>query len=309
MNQAMALNKLIPIKRSSVASRAVITLSALLLLLSLSSASTYAQSLAPGIPGNPWLSEQEKNPSYYSGNAVAAARQTEPYLWLAKLSYRHDRFTDIFDPWNFIEFDLRKKTSLGSVIGRVTYANRFSRNGVQYEVDAYPSLADGLYAYLNAGFSNSSIFPDYRLGFNLYKSLPHSLEADAGLRYLDFGSSNVTILTAALSKYYGNYFFTARTYITPKTAGTSTSFSLQARRYIGGAENYLNLRIGYGSAQEELQFQELTRRQNSWSISLRAQWDLSERFQIRGLVGYDYEEFPNFDRKRYSFETSLGYRF
>jgi hypothetical protein len=32
------------------------------------------------------------------------------------------------------------------------------------QFDAYPSLANGLYAYLNAGASRSSIFPDYRVG-------------------------------------------------------------------------------------------------------------------------------------------------
>ena len=32
------------------------------------------------------------------------------------------------------------------------------------QFDAYPSLANGLFAYLNAGASRSSIFPDYRVG-------------------------------------------------------------------------------------------------------------------------------------------------
>lgn len=247
------------------------------------------------------------------GNEVRQAsgqsQEPEPLKYEAKLSYRNDQFLDIFEPWNFIEFDLKRDTPIGTVIGRIRYANRFSSDGLQYEIDAYPSLADGLYAYVNAGISNASIFPDYRFGFNLYKSLPKSFEADAGLRYLNFGDSDVTVLTGALSKYYGNYYFTARTYVTPKSTGTSSSFSLQARRYFRSAEHYLNLRAGYGSAQEELRFQDITQRLNSWSVSARIMWELSPRTQISGSLGYDAEEFENFNRKRFSFETAFAFRF
>ena len=242
-------------------------------------------------------------------NAFEQSQEPEALKYEAELSYRTDQFIDIFDPWHFVELDLKRETAIGSVIGRIRYANRFSRNGMQYEIDAYPSIADGLYAYLNAGISDASIFPDYRFGFNLYKSLPNSFEADAGLRYLNFGDSDVTVLTGALSKYYGNYYFTARTYITPKNTGTSSSFSLQARKYFRSAEHYINLRAGYGSAQEELRFEELTQRLNSWSISARIMWELSAKTQIGGSIGYDSEEFENFTRKRLSIESSFAFRF
>ena len=245
----------------------------------------------------------------YPHDLKSDLQEGTPLKYEAKLSYRHDEFTDIFDPWNFVEFDLKRDTPIGSVIARIRYANRFSTNGVQYEVDAYPSIAEGLYAYLNAGISNASIFPEYRLGFNLYKSLPKSFEADAGFRYLNFGSSDVLVYTGALSKYYGNYFFTARTYVTPKSTGTSTSFSLQTRKYFKSAEHYINIRAGYGSAQEELRFQEVTQRLNSWSISASIQWELSRRTQIGGSLGYDTEEFENFTRKRISLETFFAFRF
>lgn len=232
-----------------------------------------------------------------------------PLKYEAKFQYRHDQFTSGIDSWNFIEVDLQRSTTIGSIIGRIRYANRFNRNGVQYEIDAYPTISDELYAYVNAGVSTSSIFPDYRLGLNLYKSLPNAFEGDAGLRYLNFSPSDVVIYTAALSKYYRNYFFTARTYVTPKSTGTSASFSLQARKYFYGPENYLNLRVGYGSAQEELRFQELTQRLNSWSLSARILWELNPMVQLGGSLGYDTEKFPDFRRNRISFETAFYYRF
>jgi YaiO family outer membrane protein len=145
-----------------------------------------------------------------------------------------------------------RKTPVGSVIGRINYANRFLENGVQYEVDMYPRFADGLYAYLNAGYSKDNIFPDYRLGASLYYSLPFSFEIDAGFRYLNFGSSDVVIYTGALGKYYSNFWFSLRSYITPSNSLASYSLTLLVRYYLSGADDYITLSGGWGISPDEI---------------------------------------------------------
>ncbi len=225
------------------------------------------------------------------------------------LSYRHDRFSQIFDPWNFLEVQFSRSTPIGSIIGRVQYANRFSTSGLQFNFDAYPSITDGLYAYVSGGYSGSSIYPDYRLGLSLYKSLPKAFEAEAGIRYLQFGSSKTTIYTLSLSKYLGNYLFTVRTYRVPSSEGTSQSYNLMARRYFGGARTYVDISGGFGSASSNLQFAEDIQRLDSWSVGISGQYPISTQLTIGGSVGYDSEEFPNYERKRYSFNISVSYRF
>jgi YaiO family outer membrane protein len=227
----------------------------------------------------------------------------------ATLSYRHDRFSEIFDPWNFWEVQLSRQTGIGSVIGRVQYANRFSTNGVQFNLDAYPSLFKGLYAYLSAGYSDASIYPDFRFGLSLYKSLPSAFELEGGIRYLDFGSSETAIYTASLSKYMGNYLFTGRTYFVPSSAGNSQSFSLLTRRYFGDARTYLGITGGFGTASADIQFSQDIQRLDSWSLSLEGQYPVNRRFNIGGNAGFDSEEFANFTRDRFSFKMYVSYRF
>lgn len=227
----------------------------------------------------------------------------------ATLSYRHDRFSQIFDPWNFWEIQLSRQTGIGSVIGRVQYANRFSTNGVQYNVDVYPSLTEGLYAYVSAGYSDATIYPDFRFGLSLYKSLPSAFELEGGFRYLNFGSSETAIYTVSLSKYWGNYLFTGRTYFVPSSAGNSQSFSLLSRRYFGDAQTYVGIQGGFGTASSDIQFSQDIQRLDSWSVSVEGQYPINRRFNFGGNAGFDSEEFANFTRDRFSFKMYLSYRF
>jgi YaiO family outer membrane protein len=235
--------------------------------------------------------------------------QLKQMKYSATLSYRHDRFSDIFDPWDFGEIQLSRQTKYGSLIGRVQYANRFATDGVQFNLDAYPSLFKGMYAYISGGYSEASIYPRYRFGLSLYKSLPAAFEIEGGIRYLEFSTSKVNIYTFSLSKYWGNYLLTARSFLVPSAAGSSQSFSLSMRHYFGDARTYLEMSGGFGSASSDIQFAEDIRRLDSWSVRIAGQRPISERLNIGGNAGYDSEVFVNFDRKKYSFKIFLSFHF
>jgi YaiO family outer membrane protein len=138
-------------------------------------------------------------------------------------------------------------TKRGALIGRVNYANRFGDNGIQPEVDFYPTLWKGAYAYLNYGFSTSSLFSRHRVGAELYQSLPKGLEASVGVRYLNFnGGTDVSIYTASIGWYIKNYWLNARTFITPDNGSFGRSLTLTARRYFADADNYFSLYANAG---------------------------------------------------------------
>lgn len=238
--------------------------------------------------------------------------QLQQMKYRAKISYRYDRFRTISDPWHFTEFGLTRQTPIGSVTGRVEHARRFGSDGYQFNVDAYPSIASGLYAYVSGGYSQSPVHPDYRFGFSLYKSLPAAYEIEAGIRYLDFGTSQTDIYTVSLTKYVGSYLFTARTYLVPSSGGTSKSLNLVTRRYFGTAESYLSLNAGYGSAPTEVETSSGTLAidaLDSWSVSVDGQMPLSERLFLGGNVGFDSSEYPNFVRERFSAKLNISFRF
>jgi YaiO family outer membrane protein len=168
------------------------------------------------------------------------------------ISYDYTHFEKQFeDPWHLISLDYSRQTKYGSVIGRVNYTNRFKTNGVQFEVDAYPTITKNFYAYLNFGYSADDIvFPKYRGGFSLYANLPKSFEADLGFRYLNFGN-DTWIYTGSVGKYYKNFWFNLRAYVTPDDDRISHSYSFTTRYYLGGADDFVHLSLGYGISPDD----------------------------------------------------------
>jgi YaiO family outer membrane protein len=133
----------------------------------------------------------------------------------------------------------------------LNYANRFGSNGWQYEIDAYPHISRIFYAYMSGAYSNNvGVFPKTRAGFSLYANLPASFEAEAGFRYLHF-TGDTWIYTASIGKYYKSFWFNFRTYLTPSNSSISQSYSIKARYYTGGADDYISLGIGTGVSPDD----------------------------------------------------------
>lgn len=168
------------------------------------------------------------------------------------VSYDFIAFDKQFDdPWHLASISYSRSTGIGSVIGRFNYANRFKTGAVQFEADAYPRISKTFYSYVSGGISNKTgVFPQYRAGFSLYANLPKSFEAEAGFRYLYF-SSATWIYTGSVGKYFKNYWFNFRTYLTPGNNNISQSYSFTTRYYFGGADDYLSLGLGTGISPDD----------------------------------------------------------
>jgi YaiO family outer membrane protein len=167
-------------------------------------------------------------------------------------SYEYTYFDKQFsDPWHIGSLDYSRQTKLGSVGGHINYANRFKSGGLQYELEAYPNISKRFYSYVSAAYSGKvGVFPKYRGGFSLYSILPKSMEGELGIRYLYFSDATI-IYTAALSKYYKSWLFTARSYITPGDNDVSQTYNLATRYYYGGANDYFSLTIGRGISPDD----------------------------------------------------------
>jgi YaiO family outer membrane protein len=255
------------------------------------------------------LSILELDPSNEAARSTLRQLRAEQRRYTATATYERNSFTSALAPWHVGSVSVSRSTPIGSVIGRVRYANRFATNGLQFEVDAYPSLASGLYAYLSAGASASAIFPGYRFGASLYKSLPWSLTAELGTRYLNFGGGGVFVHTASLTKYYGNYLIRTGTYVTPSGGSASVSVNGKVRRYLGGAQTYVGLSGSVGSAPSDPTFQDDLQRLRSWGVSVEGQAPVGDRTLVGGSLGYDFEEFSARSRGQVSVSLSLSYDF
>jgi YaiO family outer membrane protein len=168
-------------------------------------------------------------------------------LWMEEY---HEWFSDGIGNRAETQISLKQDTDLGALVGRFSNSEAFGLVSNQVDFDFYPGLRKGTYLYLNAGFSwDTKLYPQYRVGSDIYQTLGHGFEGTVGYRRLGF-STPVNIYTAALSKYQGDWLFTGRGYFTPNIAGTSESFQLIARRYFG--ENWVQFRFSHGSTPTEI---------------------------------------------------------
>lgn len=255
----------------------------------------------------------ETNPSHKEALQLLDNIKFSSQLYAASVRYIFDRFERSeggIGPWHFLSLELSRKFGLGSIMGRVNYADRNfgsgSTSGTQFEVDAYPEIKKGMYAYLNAGYSPSSFFPKYRFGSELYSALPASFEMSLGIRYLDFSSAKVLIYTGNLGKYYKNYWFSFRPFVTSKSSDIFFSGIFLVKRYFADEDNYLTLLFGFGSTPSEIFSLWEIERLNSYKVGLEVQRKISRSLLIRCHVRFEREEFQiDAFGNRFSIEISL----
>ena len=160
-------------------------------------------------------------------------------------------FSEVHDANVASTLNLKHQTKFGAVIPRISYANRFQKHGLQFGLSAYPKIAKKMYAYLSYAYSGASIYPNHSVGGDLYGSLPGSIEVSGGMRYMAFDARDISIITNSLGWYKGNYYFSLRSYITPKENNlTRVSGNLVVRKYLKDAENYLGASAGIGFSPE-----------------------------------------------------------
>jgi YaiO family outer membrane protein len=164
-----------------------------------------------------------------------------------------DVYSEVFDPMQYYTVKYVRQTKFGSIHSKLNVSHRFASTGAQFEIDAYPRIVSGLYAYLNFGVSNSFLYPDIRYGAELHKSLPISLEASLGFRALKY-STTTNIYTGSIGWYSGNSYWSFRLYLTPGEPKASKSGILTYRKYRSDANNYLSIEAGMGFSPDIYRF-------------------------------------------------------
>lgn len=223
--------------------------------------------------------------------------------------YNYSHFDKQFDnDWHIVGVSYKRVTPIGSVIVRGNYANKFAEGGTQIELEAYPRLSKMFYLYVGGGYSDDvGLFPKYRTGVSLNANLPHSFEAELGYRQLYF-SSSIWMYTAAIGKYYKNFWFNLRTYITPDSKNISHSYTGTVRYYTKGAQDYFAFQIGTGISPEENRnnlLENETFKLKTFKIGGEYNFSYHSNLFSVGTMYYNQEYRPG--EKGNQFDITLGY--
>jgi YaiO family outer membrane protein len=229
-------------------------------------------------------------PALARAQDAAAARPADSTITRVSADFSYVSFSGGTDPWRLASVSLSRHSAAGTFIARVNYANRFASNGVQLESDAYPRLSSSTYLYLNAGYSGATVFPEWRVGGEAFTSLPNAWEASLGFRQLHFGGTPVTLLTGAVGKYIGDYWFSLRPYLHHKDGGLSASAGLTARRYFADGDHWVGAAASYGSSPTDRITPDAVGRTHALSLSLNGSTGLTPRTLLTWTLGHDAEE-------------------
>ena len=259
------------------------------------------------------------NVEYWSGHSTEALAQADLILageagnvtaravrdrieaanrpWAIATSYTVDAFNDGTDPWQEAAASLTRKTPIGSVIARWNHAERFGLRDNFFEGEFYPRFRAGTYAFVGLGVAPESVpslYPRYRVAFDLYQSLGRGFEASGGARYLDF-SAVTQIYVGTLTKYVGNWMWTGKIYYVPGEGDLfSNTYIGGFRRYFGhDGTAYFGLNYGHGFSRAEVRSVQDLATFNSDTV--RGEFDLilGTRTRLSGGAGVSHQERPN----------------
>ncbi len=160
---------------------------------------------------------------------------------------------DNVGPWHLANVDYLRQRVWGSLIGRISYAKRFSSDlvmasGLQFEVESYLFSKKNNYSYIDVAYSKDNAFPEWRLGYSYYHNFEKGWEADLGARYIKMqDNSDLKTLNIGLGKYIGSYWFNLRSYIQKD----APSLIFTSRYYYKTKFDYVTLIAGYGTSPDD----------------------------------------------------------
>lgn len=258
----------------------------------------------------------ELDPTHQDAKSLIEKIQGATIARRLGVGIKHDRLADTqtkwqmlvgeasMDPWQIVVLEYEQKLRPGPLIVKYTYANRFAQRGSQIELESYPALRKGMYAYLGLGISRSALFPRYRVGLEVFQAIPRAFEVSVGIRYLHLSFTDVAVITTSLGKYLGKQWVSVRGYITPQDVSYSRSWSFQARRYLAKEKSYIELAVGSGESPDLAQGSDEVSYLSSRRFQVMAQFNLNESSIIQ--LGMNV---ANFEIREAAYRGDTGFSF
>lgn len=215
-------------------------------------------------------------------------------------------------PWHSISGEYQHNFGRTSTLARATYSNRGTREGVLYEVEAYPVLSKKLYTFVNLGISSGELFPDLRGSLSVFYNFARIFEAEVGGRVQKYNDDSFYTGILGLTVYHNKFFFNARTFLGPEINNKLVqNYQGNIRYYFSGVDNYIFLRAGNGISPDEriLSTQALENPLlDAYYVTLGVNFSAGIHHHFQVGAGMLYEDLPN-GLKGSQVIGSAGYRY
>lgn len=234
-------------------------------------------------------------------------------------SYTFTTFNrDNYGPWHLTSVNYSKQFNKVSLGGRVNYIDRRQNGSSQnfgyfYEIESYFKTTKKSYSFVNFGFSDGEVFPEFRFLFSNYYTLGKGFETEIGYRFNKRTNTKSSSGILALGKYFKNNWINFRTSFQLDEPKLYPSFSTQFRHYYNTRFDYFSLTIGYGTSPDERET--LTQFQERIALtSYRFGGGYNKLFAKKYVVGFSssfnkQEYYPEKFQNEYNFSINLIYLF
>lgn len=216
------------------------------------------------------------------------------------------------DPWHSISGEYQHNFGRTAAIARITYSDRGNRNGILYELEAYPVLNEKLYTFINIGLSNGELFPDLRGSLSVFYNFAKVFETELGGRVQKYQEESFYTGILGLTLYHQNFYFNARTFLGPEINGELVqNYQGNIRYYFRGPENYVFLRIGNGISPDERILSTQTLENpllEAYYGTLGVNFSAGMHHHFQVATGLLYEDLSNAGKGRQAI-GSVGYRY
>jgi YaiO family outer membrane protein len=159
--------------------------------------------------------------------------------------------SDVRKIWDYSSLYYGRETPRGPVYGRVNYAQRFSKQAVQGELEAFPRINKYLVLDAVFGFGNDpNLFPNQTYALEAYVSMPKAFDFSLGGRFNNVDKNHYfTVYTGSLAKDFYNNRITFRPYyFVPGVGETSNLYTLNFRHMLVDPYFYFGVLIGAGTS-------------------------------------------------------------
>ncbi len=230
------------------------------------------------------------------------------------VNYQYIYFSEQYnrESWQTISPEFQHFFNSTAVIARLNYTDRGYDQSTLYELESYPVFSNKVYAFLNLGISDGTLYPDLRSSASLFVNIFSIFELETGARLLRFSGENFYSGILGLTMYKGKFYVNTRLFLGPEFNDQLTqNYQLNVRYYLNNADNFLFLRLGTGISPDETtiftQVQENPSLEAYYS-NLGLNFTIGPHHIIQLGAGYLFEDITS-TRQGDQFIGNIGYRY
>lgn len=215
-----------------------------------------------------------------------------------------------FPIWYLTSLEYGHKFEKHTLVGRVNYSFLGSIDAVQFEMDWYPKISKNNYLYTNVAISNSELFPNYKIAYELFHE-KNKISISVGGKNLFFDERNINMITAHFGYLIQSYKIAYRGYfIKQDNSDSYFAHLLSFQRKLDEKDSYVQLEFIYGSAPYFYFTTDNFTTVVDYRIGLLARFKLNSSFILQPNFQYQIEEYaPNNFRNKLNLQANLTYIF